>query len=336
MRARGTQVTDIAVLVVAADDGVMPQTREAVRHAKAAGCAVIVALTKCDRLGARPDHVEAELLAAGVNVESGGGDVQVVRTAAPVGMGLQELEEAILLQAEVLDVTAPVQGFATGTVVESRLDKAMGPVATVVISSGTLRVGDPLVVGKEHGRVRQMELPDGTEVVEATPGTLLLSAPLPCLLSLCMCTCTCHTLQPCSQLPCLALPCLLSLCTCTCTCHTLQPCSQLPCLALPCLLSLCTCTCTCHTLQPCSQLPCLALTCLASSLSARARVRAILCSLALSSLALPCLLSLCTCTCTCHALQPCQALLSTLTEKSCPSHQRRSGTFQEASDVVCE
>jgi hypothetical protein len=210
MRARGTQVTDIAVLVVAADDGVMPQTREAVRHAKAAGCAVIVALTKCDRLGAQPDRVEAELLAAGVNVESGGGDVQVVRTAAPVGIGLRELEEAILLQAEVLDVTAPVQGFATGTVVESRLDKAMGPVATVVISSGTLRVGNPLVVGKEHGRVRQMELPDGTEVAEATPGTLLLSAPLPCLALPCLLSLHMHVYVPYSAallsapLPCLA------------------------------------------------------------------------------------------------------------------------------------
>jgi hypothetical protein len=174
MRARGTQVTDIAVLVVAADDGVMPQTREALRHARDAGCAIVVALTKCDRSGAQPERVQAELQAEGISVESEGGTVQVVRTAAPVGMGLRELEEAILLQAEMLEVSAVVEGFAEGTVVDAHLDKGQGPVATVVVRSGTLRIGDPVVVGVEHGRVRQMELPDGTKVEEATPGTFLL------------------------------------------------------------------------------------------------------------------------------------------------------------------
>jgi translation initiation factor IF-2 len=170
MRARGTQVTDIAVLVVAADDGVMPQTREAIRHARAARCALVIALTKCDRANAQPERVEADLAAEGLEFESVGGNVSVVQTAAPVGMGLRELEEAILLQAELLEIAAPVEGRAEGTVVEAHMEKGVGPVATVVVREGTLRVGDPVVVGKEHGRVRQLRKTNGVEVEEATPG----------------------------------------------------------------------------------------------------------------------------------------------------------------------
>jgi translation initiation factor IF-2 len=163
-------VTDIAVLVVAADDGVMPQTREAIRHAKDAGCAIVIALSKCDRSNAQPERVEGELVAAGLELESVGGSTLLVRTAAPIGMGLRELEEAILLQAEMLEVSAAVEGRAEGTVVEVHVDKGQGSVATVIVRSGTLRIGDPIVIGKEHGRVRQMRSPDGTEVQEIKPG----------------------------------------------------------------------------------------------------------------------------------------------------------------------
>ena len=177
MRARGTQVTDIAILVVAADDGVMPQTREAIRHARAARCALLVALTKCDRDNAQPERVEAELAAEGLELESVGGSVQVVRVAAPRGVGLRELEEAILLQADLLEVAAPVDGRAEGTVVEAHVERGQGPVATVVVNGGTLRVGEPLVVGKEHGRVRQLRTTDGKEIDEATPGAVVVVLP---------------------------------------------------------------------------------------------------------------------------------------------------------------
>ena len=173
MRARGTQVTDIAVLVVAADDGVMPQTREAMRHARDAGCALLVALTKCDRSNAQPERVIAELAAEGVELESHGGSTQLVQTAAPVGMGLKELEEAILLQADLLEVTAPVAGRAEATVVEARLDKGQGPVATVIMRRGTLRVGDSIVVGSEYGKVRSLRSPSGDAATEVLPGAPL-------------------------------------------------------------------------------------------------------------------------------------------------------------------
>lgn len=173
MRARGTHITDVAVLVVAADDGVMPQTREALRHAAAARCAVVVALTKCDRPNAEPDRVEAELAAEGLELESAGGSVQVVRTAAPAGVGLHELEEAIALQAEMLEIAAPAEGRAEGAVVEAHLDVGQGPVATVVIKGGTLRVGDPIIVGAKHGRVRQLRSAAGADIEEAAPGARL-------------------------------------------------------------------------------------------------------------------------------------------------------------------
>jgi len=173
MRSRGAQVTDVAVLVVAADDGVMQQTREAIRHVQSAQCALVVALTKCDLSGARPAEVEAELLAEGLELESAGGNVQVVQVAAPKGMGLSELEEAIMLQAELLGVSAPVDTLAEGTVVEAQVDKGQGPLVTVVMRQGTLCVGQPFVVGKQHGRVRLLQSPDGRALNSVTPGELL-------------------------------------------------------------------------------------------------------------------------------------------------------------------
>lgn len=170
MRARGTQVTDIAVLVVAADDGVMQQTREAIRHVHGAKCALIVAMTKCDLPGARPAEVEAELLAEGLELESAGGNVQVVQVAAPKGLGLSELEEAIILQAEVLGVSAPVDTLAEGTVVEAQVDRGQGPLVTVVMRKGTLSIGQPFVVGKQHGRVRALQDPDGRSLQSVKPG----------------------------------------------------------------------------------------------------------------------------------------------------------------------
>jgi translation initiation factor IF-2 len=170
MRARGTRVTDIAVLVVAADDGVMQTTREAIQHVRDANCSLIVALTKCDRDGARPEAVEGELMAEGLELESAGGNVQVVHVAAPKGIGLRELEEAILLQAEMLGVSAPVDSLPEASVVESHVNRGQGPVITVVMKQGVLKVGQPVVVGKEHGRVRSLHDPEGTPIHEATPG----------------------------------------------------------------------------------------------------------------------------------------------------------------------
>jgi translation initiation factor IF-2 len=170
MRARGTRVTDIAVLVVAADDGVMQTTREAIQHVRDANCSLIVALTKCDRPGARPEAIEGELMGEGLELESAGGNVQVVHVAAPKGIGLRELEEAILLQAELLGVSAPVDTLPEASVVESHVDRGQGPVATVVVKQGVLKVGQPVVAGKEHGRVRSLHDPEGAPLQEATPG----------------------------------------------------------------------------------------------------------------------------------------------------------------------
>lgn len=170
MRSRGTQVTDIAVLVVAADDGVMQQTREAIRHVQSAKCALIVAMTKCDLPGARPAEVEAELLAEGLELEAAGGNVQVVQVAAPKGLGLSELEEAIMLQAELLGVSAPMDTLAEGVVVEAQMDRGQGPLVTVVMRKGALSVGQPLVVGKQHGRVRSLQDPEGHTLQSVMPG----------------------------------------------------------------------------------------------------------------------------------------------------------------------
>ena len=169
MRARGAKATDIVVLVVAADDGVMPQTIEAIQHAKAAGVPIVVAVNKIDKPEANPEHVEQELLQYDVIAEKFGGDVQFVYVSAKKGTGVDELLEAILLQSEVLELTAVKNAMATGVVIESYLDKGRGPVATILVQSGTLNKGDILLCGFEYGRVRAMRDENGKEVDEAGP-----------------------------------------------------------------------------------------------------------------------------------------------------------------------
>lgn len=169
MRARGAKATDIVVLVVAADDGVMPQTIEAIQHAKAAGAPLVVAVNKIDKPEANPDRVEQELLQHDVISEKFGGDVQFVPVSAKKGTGVDELLDAILLQSEVLELTAVKDGMASGVVIESYLDKGRGPVATILVQSGTLRKGDIVLCGFEYGRVRAMRDENGKEVDEAGP-----------------------------------------------------------------------------------------------------------------------------------------------------------------------
>ncbi|BDW98163.1 translation initiation factor IF-2 [Thalassospira tepidiphila] len=170
MRSRGAKVTDIVVLVVAADDSVMPQTIEAISHAKAAGVPMIVAINKIDKPGANPSKVKTELLQHEVVVEEMGGDVQAVEVSAKQRTGLTELEEAILLQSEVLDLKANPERVADGVVVEARMEKGRGPVATVLVQRGTLRTGDIFVTGPEWGRVRALIDDHGNRVAEAIPG----------------------------------------------------------------------------------------------------------------------------------------------------------------------
>ncbi|ENL6713786.1 translation initiation factor IF-2 [Vibrio vulnificus] len=169
MRARGAQATDIVVLVVAADDGVMPQTVEAIQHAKAAGVPLIVAVNKIDKEEANPDNVKNELSQYNVMPEEWGGENMFVHISAKQGTNIDQLLETILLQAEVLELTAVKDGMASGVVVESRLDKGRGPVATVLVQSGTLRKGDVVLCGQEYGRVRAMRDEIGNEVNEAGP-----------------------------------------------------------------------------------------------------------------------------------------------------------------------
>ena len=169
MRARGAKVTDIVVLVVAADDGVMPQTIEAIQHAKAAGAPLVVAVNKIDKPEANPDRVEQELLQHEVISEKFGGDVQFVPVSAKKGTGIDDLLDAILLQSEVLELTAVKDGMASGVVIESYLDKGRGPVATILVQSGTLRKGDIVLCGFEYGRVRAMRDENGKEIDEAGP-----------------------------------------------------------------------------------------------------------------------------------------------------------------------
>ena len=169
MRARGASVTDIVVLVVAGDDGVMPQTIEAINHAKAAEVPLIIAINKMDREGANPDRVRQELLQHEVVVESFSGDTQEVEVSALKGMGLDKLKEAIHLQAELLELKANPDRDAEGVVVEAKLDKGRGPVATVLVQRGTLRVGDIFVAGAEWGRVRALVNDKGQQVKEAGP-----------------------------------------------------------------------------------------------------------------------------------------------------------------------
>lgn len=169
MRARGAQVTDIVILVVAADDGVMPQTREAIHHAKAAGVPIVVAINKIDKPEANPDRIKQELLAEGVVPEEYGGDSPFVPVSAKTGQGIDDLLENVLLQAEVLELKAPRDVPAKGVVIEARLDKGKGPVATVLVQSGTLKRGDVLLVGQVWGRVRAMLDENGRPVEEAGP-----------------------------------------------------------------------------------------------------------------------------------------------------------------------
>jgi translation initiation factor IF-2 len=169
MRARGAKVTDIVILVVAADDGVMPQTVEAIQHARAAGVPLIVAINKMDKPDANPDKVMQELTQYEVLTEEWGGDTMMVKVSAKAGTGIDELLDAILLQAEVLELRSPVTGPARGAIVESSLDKGRGPVATVLVQSGTLRRGDIIVSGGEYGRVRAMFDEAGAPVESAGP-----------------------------------------------------------------------------------------------------------------------------------------------------------------------
>ncbi len=169
MRARGAKATDIVVLVVAADDGVMPQTIEAIQHAKAAGVPIVVAVNKIDKPEANPDRVEQELLQHEVIAEKFGGDTQFVYVSAKKGTGVDELLDAILLQSEVLELTAVKDGMASGVVIESYLDKGRGPVATILVQSGTLHRGDVVLCGFEYGRVRAMRDEDGKDIDAAGP-----------------------------------------------------------------------------------------------------------------------------------------------------------------------
>ncbi len=169
MRARGAAVTDIVVLVVAADDGVMPQTIEAIRHARAAGAPIVVAINKMDKPDASPQRVRTELLSHEVVVEEMGGETQDVEVSATARTGLDKLEEAILLQAELLDLRANPERSAEGAVIESRLDRGRGPVATVLVQKGTLQQGDIVVAGAEWGRVRAMLDDRGRAIRDAGP-----------------------------------------------------------------------------------------------------------------------------------------------------------------------
>ena len=171
MRARGAEITDIVVLVVAADDGVMPQTIEAIDHAKSAGVPIIVAVNKIDKPGANPDHVMEELMQHGLVPEDWGGDTIFVKISAKTGENVEDLLQMILLQADVLELKADPDQKAIGTVVEARLDKGRGPVADLLVQQGTLKVGDPIVIGDTYGRVRVMTNDKGRRIKEARPST---------------------------------------------------------------------------------------------------------------------------------------------------------------------
>ena len=174
MRARGAKVTDIAIVVVAADDGVMPQTLEAISHAKAAKVPIIIALNKIDKPDSNPDRVKTELTEAGIVVEEYGGDVPLVPVSAKSRQGLDELIEMVLLVADLQELTANPKRSAIGTIVEAQLDKGRGPVATALIQTGTLKVGDIIVVGETFGRVRALENDKGKRVTKAGPASAVV------------------------------------------------------------------------------------------------------------------------------------------------------------------
>ena len=169
MRARGAKATDIVILVVAADDGVMPQTREAIKHAKAAGVPIVVAINKIDKPDSNPDRVKQELVVEEVVPEEFGGDSPFVSVSAKTGQGIDALLEQVLLQAEVLELRAPVDAMAKGLVIEAKLDKGRGPVATVLVQTGTLKTGDVVLAGQTYGRVRAMLDENGKSIKSAGP-----------------------------------------------------------------------------------------------------------------------------------------------------------------------
>jgi len=171
MRARGASVTDVSIIVVAADDGVMPQTREAVDHSKAAGVPIIVAVNKMDKPGVNPEKVKNAMAELGLMPEEWGGDTIFVECSAKTGMGVQDILETILVVAEVRDLKANPKKLATGSLIEAKLDKGRGPVATVLVQNGTLRQGDSIVVGSCYGKVRKMNNDRGQEIDFALPGT---------------------------------------------------------------------------------------------------------------------------------------------------------------------
>ncbi len=171
MRSRGAQATDIVIIVVAADDGVMPQTKEAIAHTKAAGVPLIVAINKMDKESANPDNVKSQLAEIGVMATDWGGEYEFVPVSAHTGMGIDDLLETILLQAEVMELKADPSREAKAVVVESSLEKGFGPVANVIIKNGTLHVGDNVIVGKTYGRIKAIKLDDGSSVKEIGPST---------------------------------------------------------------------------------------------------------------------------------------------------------------------
>jgi translation initiation factor IF-2 len=179
MRARGASITDVAVLVVAADDGVMPQTKEAIQHIKAAGVPLIVALNKIDKDNANPDKVKGELADNGVQIEEYGGEVPMVPVSAKDRVGLDELLEMILLVIEIADLKANPDKPAAGTIIDAHLERGRGPVATVLVQTGTLRVGDPFVIGAINGRVRALLDEDGNKIEQAAPGQPAVVTGLP-------------------------------------------------------------------------------------------------------------------------------------------------------------
>jgi len=171
MRARGASVTDIVIIIVAADDGVMPQTKEAIDHAKAAEVPIIVAINKMDKPGANPERVLTELAEYGITPEEWGGDTLVCKISAKTGDGISELLENILLISEMSSLKANPSRYATGTVIESKLDRQVGTIATLLIQNGTLRLGDPIVVGTSVGKIRTLKNDRGQDITEALPST---------------------------------------------------------------------------------------------------------------------------------------------------------------------
>ena len=169
MRARGASITDIVIIIVAADDGVMPQTKEAIDHAKAAGVPIIVAVNKIDKPTANVEKVLTEMSASGLQPESWGGDIMFVNISAVTGEGIDDLLERIILLSEISELKANPNRYASGTVIESKLDKASGVVTNLLIQNGTLRLGDPIVVGTISGKVRTLKNDKGENLVEATP-----------------------------------------------------------------------------------------------------------------------------------------------------------------------